>query len=269
MNAPTATIKVLIVDDEPLACENIAQLLLGEAEIELVGRCHGAPEAIAFIRQQRPDLVFLDVQMPGMTGLEMLAQLEPAARPHVIFVTAYDEYAFKAFELNAVDYLLKPFSRERFAQALARVKNAIRRGHPQALWDHVDAVIDALHVLRGKSSGTEAPEPASREEHLLLRHDGEIFVVPQTLIRWIESDGDYLKICAGAKTKLTRMTLLKMLEKLDPAKFVRIHRSMIVNISFVSSMRRMLNSGDYMIELTDGTKLKATRMYAQNLRALM
>ncbi|MGH9651153.1 MAG: LytR/AlgR family response regulator transcription factor, partial [Terriglobales bacterium] len=264
MKPSVATIKVLIVDDEPLACENIVQLLRDEAEFTVAGRCHAAPEAMDFIRRERPDLVFLDIHMPGLSGLQMLTQLAPAMRPHVIFVTAYDEHALKAFELNAVDYLLKPFSRERFQQALARIRSILRRANPQALWERVDAVMEALTVLRGPTAGTApaATEPAGRAGHLLLRHEGEIFVVPMAQIRWIKSEGDYLKIHAGAKSWLTRMTLLKILEKLDPAVFVRIHKSTIVNITCVSSMRHGSNSGDYLLQLGDGTSLKATRMYA-------
>ncbi|HVU18067.1 MAG TPA: LytTR family DNA-binding domain-containing protein [Candidatus Didemnitutus sp.] len=272
-------IKVVIVDDETLARENIEALIQDDPEVTIVGQCANGQEAIDAVRRQRTDLVFLDVQMPGLDGFEVLSRLKSEPRPHVVFITAYDQYAIKAFDVNAMDYLLKPFSRQRFATALAKAKAMVRSKEHERLNERIDVIINTLQELRGTPSGAAATEtppaspPADSDAatwsgRLLFRSDGEIHVLSPEEIRWIESEGDYVKIHAGPKTKLVRMALVKIMQKLDPAHFVRIHRSTIVNLTHVRKVSPALY-GEYTVELAEGARLKVSRTYVHELKSYL
>jgi two-component system LytT family response regulator len=271
-------IKVIIVDDETLARENLEALVQGDPEVAVVGQCANGQQAIDAIRKQRADLMFLDVD-----GFEVLARLRDEAKPHVVFVTAYDQYAIKAFDVNAVDYLLKPFSRQRFALALAKAKAVVRSQEQDQLNNRMDVILNTLQELRGAAVPAVAPlgavpdaapptEPgadaATWSGRLLFRSDGEIHVLSPEEIRWIESEGDYVKIHAGPKTKLVRMALVKIMQKLDPAHFVRIHRSTIVNLTHVRKVSPALY-GEYTVELAEGARLKVSRTYVHELKAYL
>jgi two-component system LytT family response regulator len=269
MNATTATIRTMIVDDEILARQNVEALLRHDPDIAIVAQCNNGGQAVEAIKQHQPELLFLDVQMPGMTGFEVLAKLPAALMPQVVFVTAYDHFALQAFEVQAVDYLLKPFNRARFADALARAKSAVRNHDKRDFSKRLDEVMSALQKLReGAPAEGAAPaaKPREGDGRLFIRCDGEIHVMAPEDILWIESDGDYVRLHASDKSRFVRMSLHKMMEKLDPAHFVRIHRSTIVNLRHMRKASPALY-GEYMVELTNGAKLKVSRTFVHDLKA--
>ena len=281
-------IKTIIVDDEPLAREDLARLLQADREIDVVACCSDGQHALEAVKKKSPDLLFLDVQMPGLTGFDVLTRLDGATRPHVVFVTAYGEYALRAFDVGAVDYVSKPFTRKRLADTLLRAKSVVRGGQQQQLWQHIDDIVDQIQRLRaatGVSAGdaTAATAPASaqsiaapaaatadtdRDGRLLFRSDGEIHVCAPADIRWVETVGDYVKIHLTDKSRLVRMTMLHLMEKLEPRNFVRVHRSTAVNLAHVRKVTPT-QYGEYNIELSDGTKLKVSRTYMPALRAVL
>ncbi len=269
MNTTTATIRTMIVDDEVLARQNVEALLRADPDIAIVAQSNNGPQAIEAIKQHQPDLLFLDVQMPGMTGFEVLAKLPAALMPEVVFVTAYDHFALQAFEVQAVDYLLKPFNRTRFAEALARAKGAVRSLDKRDFSKRLDEVMSALQKLREGAPADgpgAAPKPREGDGRLFIRCDGEIHVMAPEDILWIESDGDYVRLHLNEKSRFVRMSLLKMMEKLDPAHFVRIHRSTIVNLRHMKKASSALY-GEYTVELTNGAKLKVSRTFVHDLKA--
>ena len=264
MNTTTVTIRTLIVDDEVLARENVEALLRSDPEIQIVAQCSNGAQAVEAIKQHQPDLLFLDVQMPGLSGFDVLGKIPAKLLPHVVFVTAYDHFALRAFEVQAVDYVLKPFNRARFAEALARAKGAVRDHDRQGLARRLDEVMAAMQRLR---EGAEAaPKPREGDGRLFIRCDGEIHVMDSEDILWIESDGDYVRLHVTDKSRFVRMSLHRMLEKLDPAHFVRIHRSTIVNLRHMKKASPALY-GEYTVELTNGTKLKVSRTFVHDLKA--
>jgi two-component system LytT family response regulator len=268
MNITTATIRTMIVDDEVLARQNVEALLRHEPDITIVAQCNNGPAAVEAIKQHRPDLLFLDVQMPGMTGFEVLAKLPPALMPRVVFVTAYDHFALQAFEVQAIDYLLKPFNRARFAEALARAKNAVRSHDKRDFSQRLDEMMAALQKLRegAATDGIAPAKPREGDGRLFIRCDGEIHVMAPEDILWIESDGDYVRLHVNDKARFVRMSLHKMMEKLDPAHFVRIHRSTIVNLRHMKKASPALY-GEYTVELSNGAKLKVSRTFVHDLKA--
>jgi two-component system, LytTR family, response regulator len=227
-------VRTMIVDDEPLARTSLIALLENDPDIEVVGECGSGTEAVEAIRTIRPDLVFLDVQMPGCDGFDVLEQLGAAAPKAVIFVTAYDRYALKAFEAEALDYLLKPFDDARFAKAMERAKAMMR--------------------------DRKAP-PA----HLIVKSAGRVTILKTDEIDWIEAADYYACLHVGGKTHLLRRTLSDLEEELDTAVFCRIHRSAIVNLERVGEMRLDAN-GEYEIVLRDGTRLRMSRSYREQLQ---
>jgi len=268
MKAQPAPIRTMIVDDEVLARENVEALLHDDPEIKIIAQCSNGAQAVEAINQQRPDLLFLDVQMPGMSGFDVLAKLAGAARPQVVFVTAYDHFALQAFEVHAVDYVLKPFNRVRFADALARAKTAVRRLDREGLAQRLDEVMLALQQLRAQpekngGAGARAHESDGR---LFIRCDGEIHAMAPDDILWIESDGDYVRLHVTDKSRFVRMSLHKMMGKLDPAHFVRIHRSTVINLKHMRKASPVLY-GEYAVELSNGTKLKVSRTFVHDLKA--
>ena len=245
-----AELRALVVDDEPLVREGIRLLLEREVDVRVLGEARNGEEAVERIRELRPDLVVLDVQMPGMDGLAVVAALEPEERPAIVFVTAYSEYAIRAFDVHAVDYLLKPFDAERFATALrrARERMAARK---------VDRLEELLATLR----------PArSYPERLLLKQEGTVVVVLTQDIDWIEAADNYVKVHARTGRYMVREPLKQIEAKLDPAQFARAHRSAIVNLSRVKSFN-LLPAGDNIITLTTGIRLTLSRGYRDDFRS--
>ena len=243
--------RTLIVDDEPPARELIQEYLADHERIEIIGTCGTGREAIEAINEQAPDLVFLDVQMPGLDGFDVLERIETL--PDIIFSTAYDEYAIEAFDAGAVDYLLKPYSRARFRKAVDR---ALDR-HDRDEDDYADRL--AVLLQEARSSKDDVPE------RLYVRHGDKIVPVDPDDIRWIEAAGDYAKLHSAEKTYLSSTGIGALEERLDSTRFMRVHRSHIVALSAIEHLYSD-GSGGYKAVLDDGTKVRVSRSYASNVR---
>lgn len=251
------TTRVVIVDDEPLAREKLRTLLEGRAGYELVAECGDGAAAVEAIHELEPDLVFLDVEMPGLDGFGVLEALETGREPHVVFVTAYDRYALRAFEVRALDYLLKPFARARFEEALARVeeRRRDRRAAPEE-WTEIRALLDELRAERGYAA------------RLVVRTGQKITFVATADVDWIEADGNYARLHAGKRDYLLRETMKNVEARLDPRRFLRIHRSAIVNLDRIASVEPYFH-GEYIVTLTDGHRITASRTHSARLRELI
>lgn len=241
-------VRVLIVDDEPLARQRLVDLLNTIDEAEIVGEVGSGSAAVEAIRSLRPDLVFLDVQMPGKTGLEVVEDIGPSEMPLTIFVTAYDRYALRAFDVAAVDYLLKPFDDERFEQAFERAKRTL---HLQ----NVGKARDRLLELLRDEPETKAP---SYLERIAVDMRGKVKVVPVEQIDYISASGPYAELHVGDKAYLVREQMQTLEERLNPDIFFRIHRSTIVRLDLIESLHHSAG-GDYAVSLTTGQRLKVSR----------
>lgn len=253
----TKKIKTIIVDDEPLAGKRLTTLLRAKDEVELVAVCANGMEAIEAINTKQPDLVFLDIQMPEITGFDVLQNLEDHI-PAIIFVTAYDQYAIKAFEVHAVDYLLKPFDKKRFDDALAQAKKSLAtpRDEAEVLQQKVGDLLESINKDRG---------PVSR---VLVKSSGKYQFVKVQDIEWIESAGNYVRIHTADKGYLIRDTMTNMEQKLQPDLFFRIHRSAIINVDKVKELEQWFH-GDYKVTLKNGEKLTMSRNYKDILQHFM
>jgi two-component system, LytTR family, response regulator len=258
-------IRTLIVDDEVLSRRGVEIRLRNESDFEILAQCANGREALAAIQQFKPDLVFLDIQMPGMSGFEVLAKLPQEALPVVVFVTAYDQYAIPAFEARAIDYLLKPIDEARFSAALTRVREHVRARDAAGQRDRLVQIIAeitgcgqiALDELM--AHGRKALE-GQRPEVLPIRQGRETVRVPVASIEWVDAAGDYMCIHAGGDTHILRGTMKELEELLDPKLFQRVHRSTIVNLRLVKSLRAHMN-GEYFLTLQGGHELKLSRTY--------
>ena len=249
-------IRALIIDDEPLARERIRTLLKKDRSVHVAGECGDGKRAVKAIRRHRPDLVFLDVQMPEMDGFSVLEALQPEEIPVVIFATAYDKYALRAFEVHALDYLLKPFDRERFGTALARAREQIERNKNGDVNRRLLSLLSARAVDH---------KPAER---LVIKSAGRITFLRTDEVDWIEAAGNYLRLHTGADEHLLRETMKELEARLDASKFVRIHRSTIVNADRIKEMRPSFH-GEYEVRLRDGTRLTLSRGYREKLDMLL
>ncbi len=256
--ATESRIRTVIVDDEAPARSRIRQLLRAEPDFELIGECANGRQALETIRRDKPDLVFLDVQMPRLTGLDVCesAAAEGIEVPLVIFVTAYDEFALKAFELHAIDYLLKPFDRERFQKAAGHAREQFRRVKGAAPDSRMTALLDDLRA------GFKKPG------RLVFKQNGRVIFVRTDTIDWIEADGNYARFHAGADSHYVRETLAGLEAQLPSEKFMRISRSVIVNLDRVKELQPLFY-GDYSVILQDGSKLNMSRTYRSRLEALL
>ncbi len=263
--ATAARLRAVIVDDEPAARRGVRLLLDREGGVDVVGEAATGLEAVELIRREKPDLAFLDVQMPGADGFEALAELDAATVPAVIFVTAYDEHALRAFEVSAVDYLLKPFDDARFFAALRRAREEIRRRQADQVNDRLTQLLDYLRHTRGPASA--APEDKSGDR-ILVKSSGEIFFLKADEIDWIEAEGDYMKFHVAGRSHLMRETMARLEARLDPKRFIRIHRSTIVNIDRLRKLSPSF-AGEYAVILQDGTKLKLSRGYHERIAVLL
>ena len=233
-----AKVRVLIVDDEPPARRNIAMLLEDDADVEILGECSSGKDAIAATRKLRPDLLFLDVQMPESDGFDVLEILGRELPPAIVFVTAYDQYALRAFEAGALDYLLKPFENSRFYRAVARAK-------------------EKIELARRKV--------AAKVGHLVIKSAGQVLFVRISDIDWIEAADYYAGVHVGARTHLVRRSLADLEQELESSRFCRVHRSAIVNIDRVRTLR--LNSnGEYNVVLENGSELRLSRRFRKHLQ---
>ena len=245
-------IRTLIVDDEPLGRERIRTLLGDDADIEVVGECSNGRQAVAAIERTLPDLVYLDVQMPEMDGFAVLNAIASERMPAIIFVTAYDRYAVRAFEVHALDYLQKSFDRERFQAALRRAKEEIRRSR-DGLWnERLTGLLEDLQVRQ------------KRLTRLVIRSAGRIFFLRVEEIDWLEAADNYVHIHMGRESHLVRETLQSLEDRLDPSRFLRIHRSTLVNVDRIQELQPLFH-GDYVVKLLDGTELSLSRSYREKL----
>lgn len=260
-------LRVLIVDDEPPARKRIATLLRTQEGFDAIGEATNGKEALAAIERDEPDLVLLDVQMPEMSGLDVLEALDPEATPAVIFVTAYDQHALRAFELHAVDYLLKPFDDERFEIALERAKSRIERGHLAGLSRRLLTLLRNVPTGAGEVGERLVGPGPQLTDRLAIRSGDRIVIVKVEDIDWIEGAGVYARLHVGPKTHLLRETLTNLAAQLDPERFVRIHRSTIVNRERVRELRSYFH-GEYLVLLDDGTQLKLSRSYRDSLESI-
>ena len=252
-------LRVAVVDDEPLARERITGLLQAHQDVEVVAQCQDGARAVTSIRQTEPDLVFLDVQMPGLTGFDVLQRLGGDRLPMVIFVTAYDKYALKAFEVHALDYLLKPFDRERFDQALQRARQEVDRDTTGDLGRRLLALVQDLKPP-AIPAGT-----APRADRLVVKSGGRVFFVRTDEIDWIEAEGNYVRLHVGQTSHLFRETMTALESKLDSRTFFRIHRSRIVNMERIQELQPWFN-GEYRVVLRNGTTLTLSRGYREKLQ---
>jgi two-component system, LytTR family, response regulator len=261
---PSARIRAIIVDDEPTARRGVRLLLERDHSVDIVGEASTGTEAAELIKREKPDLAFLDVQMPGLDGFEALSKVGAAAAPAVIFVTAYDEHALRAFEVHAVDYLLKPYDDARFSAALQRGKEEVRRRQTDGVNARLVQLLDYLQQ-NGGSAAQVAEKPGER---ILIKSSGEIFFLKAEEIDWIEAEGDYMKFHVSGRTHLMRETMARLEARLDPKRFIRIHRSTIVNIDRLRKLSPSF-AGEYAVILNDGTKLKLSRGYHERIATLM
>ena len=252
MGKTTEAIRVLIIDDEPIARDYIQGFLEGNSSVSVIGEATNGLEALELIIEKKPDLIFLDIQMPEMDGFEVLKHIDQANLPHIIFVTAYDEYALKAFEVNAVDYLLKPFDRVRFEKALEKALDYIRLQKARDFEDRVKA------LLSGLGPSKEIPQ------RLAIRSRGRIHFLNIEDIRFIQAAGNYVALHTGEKEHLLRETLKSMEAKLDKDKFLRVHRSTIVNKNYIRELE-LITSGEYCIHMAGGERLMLSRKYRDRL----
>jgi two-component system LytT family response regulator len=246
-------IRALIVDDEPLAREWVRSAVAEDPELEVLGECGDGFEAAEAIRRLKPDLVFLDVQMPGLDGFGVLEALSPEEIPAVVFVTAFDQYAVRAFEAQAVDYLMKPFSKERVEEAVRRVRELVKGRSIEDFRESIGRIVEKIRRDR------------SFPEWVLLKGDGKNVFVKVRDIDWIESSRNNVRIHVGATIYLMHETTSAIASRLDPKKFLRIHRSAIVNIERIKELHPWFN-GDYAVILRDGTQLTLSSSYRDRLK---
>jgi two-component system, LytTR family, response regulator len=263
---PMRALRVLIADDEPLIRLGIRRALEAMAGVTVAAECGAVDDAVAAIARDRPDLVVLDVQMPGGTGLDVVRALGPAGMPAVIFVTAFDAYAVQAFEINAVDYVLKPFDPERLQQAVERARTRLDGDGTQALAERLQALL-AAHASSRPWGDPAAPVGAG-VDRLVVRNGERFDLVPVERIDWIEAADNYVRLHCGATRHVLGETLTNLERRLDPRQFLRIHRSRIINRSRIVAVHLLL-AGTYELELRDGTRLASGRNYRETVQKLL
>jgi len=252
----SACIRTLVVDDESLARERLCDMLAADPQIQIIAECANGQEAIEAIQLHSPDLVFLDVEMPGIDGFGVLEALPRESIPTTIFVTAYDQYAVRAFEVYALDYLLKPFDQERFEKALARARTHISSQRNDALSQRI---LSALEEIKTRPVHLE---------RLVIKMNGHVFFIKAEEIDWLEAEGNYVRLHAGKESYLLRDTISALESQLDPKKFIRVHRSAIVNIDRITELQPWFH-GEYRIILTEGVQLTLSRTYREKLHELL
>ena len=264
-------VTVLVADDEPLARRRILRLLRAEPGVEVVAECKGGRSAVEQILARNPDLVFLDIQMPDLDGFGVIAEVGPERMPSVVFVTAFDQYALRAFEVHALDYLLKPFEAERFHSTLARARANLSPRRETAAYPGEDRLRQLLaEVLGGRESGSEPVTRTTSQffERVAVKTDGATRILQIADVDWFETDGNYVRVHVGKSTYLIRSTANRLQEELDPRRFARIHRRFLVNIDRVVGLEPWFG-GDAIVLLRDGSKLRLSRNYREGFLALM
>ncbi|MBX5494536.1 MAG: response regulator transcription factor [Bryobacteraceae bacterium] len=250
------TIRALIVDDEALARTRIRRLLLLERDFEIAGECVTGAEALAWLNENSADIVFLDIQMPEMGGFELLERLAPERIPVVIFVTAYDEYALRAFEVHAFDYLLKPFDRQRFQKTIQRTRARLKEMRQGSIDQRLMSLLADFQSRRAD------------KERIAIKNGGRVLFVRMDEIDWVEAADNYVCLHVGEETHLLRETMNALESRLDPTRFLRIHRSTIVNVDRIKELQPWFR-GDYVVVLRSGVKLNMSRSYREKLKPLL
>ena len=246
-------IRTLIVDDEPLARRHLRTLLADHADITVVGEAGNGKDAIAAIRKEHPDLVLLDIQMPEIDGFGVVKEIGAARMPVVVFVSAFDEYALEAFEAHALDYIMKPVKRDRFHATIRRAVDVVGKRGGDDLRGSLSRLLERIETERRYPS------------RLAIKTEGRVLFLKASEIDWIETDGDHVKFHVGAQTYLHRTTLTRLEERLSPKLFLRIHRSIVVNVERVRELQPWFQ-GDYVLILADGTRLTSGRSYRERVR---
>lgn len=250
-------IRALIVDDEPLARRGLKLRLSEHPQIEVIGEAANGRQALEFIAEQSPDVVFLDIEMPGLNGFDVVAGIQSDAMPQIIFVTAFNQYAVEAFDIHALDYVLKPVDPARLAESIERLGQRLL----------TEAVSDkgALLAALDKQPAAPVSEANQYPEKLAIKDRGEITLVPVEKIDWVDAAGDYMCIHESGNTHVQRMTMKQLEKQLNPEQFTRVHRSSIVNVSRVEKIHNHANS-EYYLEITGGHKLKMSRSYKDTIK---
>ena len=255
-----AAIRAIIADDERLAREKLRILLASEPNIKLVAECHDGQQALSAVRTYRADLLLLDIQMPGMDGFQVLNELSPEEMPVVIFTSAYDQYAIRAFEAHALDYLLKPFDQERLHHAIERARLELNKSRDREI---THRILDLLSQVKSEM----LPAPSS-EGRLVIRAKGRVVFLNLSEIDWIEASANYVRLNAGKESHLFRETIGRVSERLNPNHFVRVHRSTIVNVRKIKELIPV-NSGEYIVVLKNGKELSCSRSYRAALESMI
>lgn len=250
-------IRAIIVDDEPLARDKVQLFAKSEADIEVVGVCSNGHEALSSLSALKPDIMFLDIQMPEMNGFELLDRIKASPLPGIIFITAYDEFALRAFEFHALDYLLKPFDRERFSKSVEHARAIIQSS------SQTEITKEQIHALLG----TIQQSPA-KLERFIVKHNGRIIFLRLDEIDWMEAAGNYVNLHAGNDAYLVRETMNNIEAQLPSQKFIRIHRSSIINIDKIKELQPYFN-GEYKVILQNNTQVILSRSYRENFTKLL
>jgi two-component system, LytTR family, response regulator len=248
--------RVLIVDDEPISRRGVRRLLNDEPDVEIIGECSNGVATVEAIERERPDLVILDIQMPEMNGIEVVSAMGAAAMPAVIFLTAYDEYAVRAFDLSATDYVLKPVDEERFRRAIERARTDVRGAANGEIEQKLRSLLQQI------------PIPSELEERFVVRSAEKIRFVPADEIEMVTAEENYVRLHTSSESHLLRETVTRMEERLDRRRFVRIRRSTIVRIEAIREIQPLIN-GAYQFTLTSGARVSSSRHFRENVEALL
>jgi two-component system, LytTR family, response regulator len=250
-----SAIRAVIADDERLARKKLSILLASEPKVEVVAECSDGRQTVVAIRSLRPDMLLLDIQMPGLNGFEVLGEISPDEMPQVVFTSAYDQYAIRAFEAHALDYLLKPFDQDRLHAAIERARAEILKCKDQGLTNRVFELLSSVPI----------PE---FDKRLAIRTNGRLVFLNLSEIHWVEAAANYVRLNTGKDSYLFRETISRISERLNPPHFVRIHRSVIVNVTRIKELIPV-NSGEYVVVLHSGKELSCSRGYRANLQQLI
>jgi two-component system, LytTR family, response regulator len=253
-------VNTVIADDERLARQKLLVLLNSEPQVKVVAECQDGRQTVSAIRNLRPDLLLLDIQMPDLDGFQVLREIPPEEMPVVIFTSAYDQYAVRAFEANALDYLLKPFDQERLHHAVEKARSELRKAHDREITHRI------LNLLSQVKSGT--PASAEPDSRLVIKANGRVVFLELDSIEWVEAAANYVRLNVGKDSYLHRETISRVSERLDANHFVRIHRSTIVNVRKIKELIPV-NSGEYVVVLKSGRELSCSRGYRAALQGIV
>ncbi len=261
-SSPDTVVRTVIADDEHLARQKLAILLDAEPQVQVVAECQNGRETIAAIRALQPDLLLLDIQMPDLDGFQVLNEISSEQMPTVVFTSAYDEYAIRAFEAHALDYLLKPFDHRRLHNALERVRAEFRKAREREITHRI------LGLLAQVKSGSEAQLASKYDDRIVIKANGRVVFLDLDTIDWVEAAANYVRFNVGKESYLFRETISRVAERLDPKHFLRIHRSTIVNIRKIKELIPV-NSGEYVVVLKSGKELSCSRGHRTALHEIV